>query len=64
MLDSIAATDELFDLIPNQIDRAFFILHYYWGLTYKEIGYAFNVPEEYVEVQLISTKEALERKYA
>ncbi len=63
MLDSIVANSELFNLIPNKIDRCMFILFYYWGLTYQEIGYAFDVPEEFVMMELSRIKEFIELKY-
>lgn len=63
MLDSIVANDELFNLIENKVNRSMFILFYYWGLTYKEIAYCFNIPEELVMEQLRITKEAVSMHY-
>ena len=63
MLDSIEITHELFDVIPNNIDRAFFVLHYYWGMTTKEIAYAFNTEEGLIKIQLQATKKIVEQNY-
>jgi DNA-directed RNA polymerase specialized sigma24 family protein len=63
MLDSIVANDDLFNLIPNKVDRSMFILFYFWGLTYKEIGYCFDVPEELIIMQLNATKELVSEHY-
>ena len=63
MYDSISKSDELFDAIPNNVDRAMFILFYYWGLTSKEISYAFAVSEELIEKRLAKCKEIVGSKF-
>lgn len=63
MYDSISKSDELFNLIPNNVDRAMFVLFYYWGLTYQEIGYAFAVPEELIEQRLSKCKDIIGSKF-
>jgi DNA-directed RNA polymerase specialized sigma24 family protein len=61
MLESTTMSDEIYDLIENRIDRCMFVLVYKWGLTYEEIGQAFNIPPEVVSSHISKTKDVLKR---
>jgi DNA-directed RNA polymerase specialized sigma24 family protein len=61
MLDSIVLNSQLLDLIPNQVDRAIFMLYYDWGLTEKEIGHCFDIEERLVLKRLTWVRELLQR---
>jgi DNA-directed RNA polymerase specialized sigma24 family protein len=61
MLDNLVSSEELYKPITNPVNRAMFILHYHWGLTYEEVAYAFGVPEELVKsLILLAKKEVLD----
>jgi len=62
-LDSVLISNELFDVIPNKIDRAMFMLFYHWGLTYEEIGHCFSVPPEFIKEQIERAKGHVEYAY-
>ena len=59
MLESTTISDEIFDLVENRIDRCMFVLVYKWGLSYEEIGHAFNIPPAVVENHINKTKEII-----
>lgn len=62
-MDVYSCSDEIYDSIEHPVDRAMFILFYHWGLTYKEIAYAFNLEEQDVIQQLNAMKERIESIY-
>lgn len=61
MLDSVEAGSKIFDLIESPAERGMFILHYYWGLTFQEIAYCFNIGEENVRAKIHRAKQHVER---
>jgi hypothetical protein len=52
--------DQLADKIQNNIDRAFFILFYKWGLTEIEIAYCFGISETIVCKRMKNIRKAVE----
>jgi DNA-directed RNA polymerase specialized sigma24 family protein len=61
MLESTTISDEIYDLIENRIDRCMFVLFYNWGLTPKEIGHCFDLPEHIVLKHLQSARETIKK---
>lgn len=64
MLDSVAIDTEIFDMIPNNIVRAFFVLHYKWGLSFKEISEAFNIEEDIIKQRTQTAMQAIKEAYS
>lgn len=54
---------EVFEEIPNQIDRAIFIMFYVWGLTVAEVAYAFKVDEPFIMGRLDATRTMLQDRF-
>jgi DNA-directed RNA polymerase specialized sigma subunit len=50
---------EIADQIKNDIDRAFFVLYYKWGLNLREVAECFNCHESIVSARLKRVREKL-----
>lgn len=59
MLESTTISDEIYNLIPNRIDRCMVVLFFKWGLTPEEIGHAFDIPPDLVVDHINKTKQAI-----
>lgn len=45
------------------VDRSILILHYVWGMTLKEIGYAVNLSESAVSLRMTDINKRLVKRY-
>ena len=63
MLDSIEIGDRVYECIENPAERACFVIHYYWGLTFTELSVCFNTTEAAVEYMIRNAKSDVEKNY-